>query len=120
LEGDLAILQGPQTVVGDGHAMGVAAEVLQHVARSAKGGLSASVVSSCKLSLTRMPRENFSSSVTCCRYATQSLLPATWNPFDTRNGWSTTGRRKFLLPVKVLSARSRGDHELSTRSGTGP
>jgi hypothetical protein len=39
LEGYLAILQGPQTAVGDGHAMGVAAEILQDVVRSAKGGL---------------------------------------------------------------------------------
>ena len=30
---------GQQTAVGDGHAMSVAAEGLQHVLRSAKGGL---------------------------------------------------------------------------------
>ena len=39
LEGDLAVLEGQQTAVGDGDAMGVAAEILQHVLRSAKGGL---------------------------------------------------------------------------------
>ena len=39
LEGDLAVLQGQQPAIGDGHAMGVAAEILQHVLRSAKGGL---------------------------------------------------------------------------------
>ena len=39
LEGDLAVFQGQQAPVGDGHAVGVAAEILQHVLRSAKGGL---------------------------------------------------------------------------------
>src|SRR5450759_2576431 len=39
LEGNLAVFQSQEAPVGDGDAMGVAAEVLQHVLRSAKGGL---------------------------------------------------------------------------------
>jgi len=35
-KGDLAIGQRDQSMVGDGHAMGVAAEVLQHVLRTAE------------------------------------------------------------------------------------
>jgi hypothetical protein len=39
LEGDPVVFEGQQTAVGDGHTMGVAAEVLQHVWRTTKGGL---------------------------------------------------------------------------------
>ena len=39
LEGYLTVFESQQTAVGDGHPMGVAAEILQDVARSAKGGL---------------------------------------------------------------------------------
>ena len=36
LERDLTVLEGPQTAVGDGHAMGVAAEILQDVVWSSQ------------------------------------------------------------------------------------
>ena len=34
---NLVILEGDQAMVGDGHAMGVAAEILQHVLGTAEG-----------------------------------------------------------------------------------
>ena len=37
LEGDLTILQRQQTAIGDGHAVGIASEVLQHVLGAAEG-----------------------------------------------------------------------------------
>ncbi len=37
MKGDLTIGEGDQAVVGDGHAMGVAAEILQHVFRAPEG-----------------------------------------------------------------------------------
>jgi hypothetical protein len=39
LEGDLALLQLQQAAIGNGHAMSVAAQILQHVLRSAEGSL---------------------------------------------------------------------------------
>jgi len=39
LEGDLAIFERQQAPIGNGHAMSVASQVLQHVLRSAKRGL---------------------------------------------------------------------------------
>jgi hypothetical protein len=39
-EGDLAVFQSQEAPVGDGHAVGIAAEILQHVLRSAKRRLS--------------------------------------------------------------------------------
>src|SRR5664279_3469860 len=39
LEGDLAVFQSQEAPMGDGHAMGVAAEILQDMLRSAKGSL---------------------------------------------------------------------------------
>src|SRR6202140_4616437 len=39
LEGNLALFERQQAPVGNGHAMGIAAQVLQHVLRSAKGSL---------------------------------------------------------------------------------
>jgi len=38
-KGDLAVLQRQQAAVGDGHAMGVASEIFQHVLRTTEGGL---------------------------------------------------------------------------------
>ena len=38
-KGDLAIGKGDQAVVGDGHAMGVAAEILQHIGGATEGRL---------------------------------------------------------------------------------
>ena len=38
-EGDALAVEGQQTVIGDGHAMGVAAEITQHLHGSAEGGL---------------------------------------------------------------------------------
>ena len=35
-EGDLAVLQTDQPVIGDGHAMGVARQIVQHMLRSAE------------------------------------------------------------------------------------
>jgi hypothetical protein len=37
-EGDLASFQRQEATVGDGHAMGVASQVFQHVLRTAEGG----------------------------------------------------------------------------------
>src|ERR1039457_389607 len=37
-EGDLALFQRQEATVGDGHAMGVASQVFQHVLRTAEGG----------------------------------------------------------------------------------
>ena len=39
LEGDLTLFERQQTPIRDGHAMSVAAQILQYVLRSAKGGL---------------------------------------------------------------------------------
>ena len=36
---DLAIHKGDQTMVGDGHAMGVAAEIVQHIGGATEGRL---------------------------------------------------------------------------------
>ena len=36
-KGDLAIGKGHQAMVGDGHAMGVAAQILEHVLGAAEG-----------------------------------------------------------------------------------
>jgi len=38
-KGDLAVLEGQQAPIADGDAMRIAAEILQHVSRSPKGGL---------------------------------------------------------------------------------
>ena len=38
-KGDLAIGKGDQAMVGDGHAMGVAAEILQHIGGATEGRL---------------------------------------------------------------------------------
>jgi len=38
-EGDLALFQRQQAAVGDGHAMGIASQVFQHVLRTAEGRL---------------------------------------------------------------------------------
>ncbi|HET7442998.1 MAG TPA: hypothetical protein VFJ47_16975 [Terriglobales bacterium] len=38
-KGDLAISEADQAVIGDGHAVGIAAEILQHVFRAAKRAL---------------------------------------------------------------------------------
>ena len=39
MKGDLAIGKGDQAVVGDGHAMGVAAEIVQHIGGATEGRL---------------------------------------------------------------------------------
>ena len=36
---DLLLLEGQQAMIGDGHAMGVAAEITQHLYGSTEGGL---------------------------------------------------------------------------------
>ena len=36
-KGDLAIDKGDQTMIGDSHAVGVAAEILQHIVRATEG-----------------------------------------------------------------------------------
>jgi hypothetical protein len=38
-EGDLILLEGHKTVVGDGHAMGIAGKITQHMMGAAEGGL---------------------------------------------------------------------------------
>src|ERR1017187_9114604 len=39
LEGNLTILERQQTAIGNGYAMSVASQILQHLLRAAKGGL---------------------------------------------------------------------------------
>jgi len=38
-KGNALLVEGQQTMIGDGHAMGVAAEIAQHLHGSAEGGL---------------------------------------------------------------------------------
>lgn len=38
-EGDLIMLEGHKTVVGDGHAMGIAGKITQHMMGTTEGGL---------------------------------------------------------------------------------
>ena len=38
-EGDLIMLEGHKTVVGDGNAMGIAGQITQHMMGTAEGGL---------------------------------------------------------------------------------
>jgi len=38
-EGDVIILEGDKTVVGDGDAMGIASQITQHMMGTAEGGL---------------------------------------------------------------------------------
>ena len=38
-KGDLAICEGDEAMVGDGYAVGVAAEILEHIFRATEGAL---------------------------------------------------------------------------------
>ena len=38
-EGDALLVEGQQAMIGDGHAMGVAAEIAQHLHGTTEGGL---------------------------------------------------------------------------------